>query len=104
MSSIRKRAKKHWKSERARKMKRKSQVHTDPAYTTLLFENDNHNHLGNVVPAEIRIFEGKFRDRAIICNEGIQAVIDTCLTNLSDNAVARLPNLKHIKRNIQHRR
>ena len=40
-------------------MKCKGQVHTDPANTTLLFENDNHNHLGNAVSAEIRIFEEK---------------------------------------------
>ena len=46
----------------------------------------------------------KIRDRAITCNENTQAVIDTCLTNLSDHAVARLPNFKHIKRNIQHQR
>ena len=94
----------YWKCEYAGKMKCKGRVHTDPANTTLLFENDNHNHLGNAVSAEIRIFEEKIRDRAITCNENTQAVIDTCLTNLSDHAVARLPNFKYIKRNIQHQR
>ena len=85
-------------------MKCKDPVHTDPANTTLLFENDNHNHLDNVVSAEIQIFEEKIRDRAITCNENTQAVMDTCLTNLSGHAVARLPDFKHIKRNIQHQR
>ena len=82
----------------------KGRIQTDPANTTLLFENDNHNHLGNAVSPKIRIFEEKIRDRAITCNENTQVVINTCLTNLSDHAVARLPNFKHIKRNIQHQR
>ena len=94
----------YWKCEYAGKMKCQDRVHTDPAYTTLLFENDNHNHLDNAVSAEIRTFEEKIRDQAITCNENIQAVIDTCLTNLSNHAVAHLPNFKHIKRNIQHQR
>ncbi|CAF4025458.1 unnamed protein product [Rotaria sordida] len=34
-------------------------------------------------------------------NESIQNVIDNCLRNASDQMVARLPNLKYIKRNIQ---
>ena len=92
----------YWKCEYEGKMKYKGRVHTDPANTTLFFENDNHNHLRNAVSAEIRIFEEKIRDRAITYNENTQAIIDTCLTNLSDHAVARLPNFKHIKRNIQH--
>ena len=85
-------------------MKCKGEVHTDCANTTLLFENNNYNHLENVESAEIQIFKEKIRDRAIIWYESTQVVIDTCLTNLSDNAVARLPNFKHIKGNIQHQR
>jgi hypothetical protein len=53
---------------------------------------------------EIRLFEEKIRDRAINCNETTQTIINNCLTNLSDIAVARLPAFKHIKRNIQHQR
>ncbi|CAF1618235.1 unnamed protein product, partial [Rotaria magnacalcarata] len=37
-------------------------------------------------------------------NEATQTVIDNCLVNLSDNAIARLPNFKHVKRTIQNRR
>ncbi|CAF4370614.1 unnamed protein product [Rotaria socialis] len=82
--------------------------------------NDNHNHPGNPVSTEIRIFEEKIRHRALNSNEATQNVIDYCLTNLSDNAVARLPDFKHVnpfnpatqendgiervKRNIQNRR
>ena len=69
----------YWKCEYAGKMKCKDRIHTDPPNTTLLFENDNYNHLGNAVAAEIRIFEEKIRDRAIICNESTQAVIDNLL-------------------------
>ncbi|CAF4883884.1 unnamed protein product [Rotaria socialis] len=86
----------------------------------LLHEDDNHNHPGNPVSTEIRIFEEKIRHRALNSNEATQNVIDYCLTNLSDNAVARLPDFKHVnpfnpatqendgiervKRNIQNRR
>ena len=65
----------YWKCEYAGKMKCNGRVHTDPANTTLLFENDNHNHLGSAVSAEIQIFEEKIRDQAITCNENTQAVI-----------------------------
>ncbi|CAF3348921.1 unnamed protein product, partial [Rotaria socialis] len=61
-------------------------------------------HNGNAVSIEIRIFEEKVRDRATNSNETTQTVIDNCLTNLSDHAVARLPGFKHIKRNIQKQR
>ncbi|CAF3457531.1 unnamed protein product, partial [Rotaria sp. Silwood2] len=50
---------------------------------------------GNAALVEIRIFEEKVRDRAINSNEATQAVIDNCLTNLSDYAVACLPDFKH---------
>lgn len=70
----------------------------------MLHENDTHNHPGNALAADIRLFEEKIRDRAIKCNETTQTIIDTCLTNLSNNAVARLPAFKHMKRNIQHQR
>ncbi|CAF2151195.1 unnamed protein product [Rotaria magnacalcarata] len=65
---------------------------------------DNHNHPGNPVSTEIRIFEEKIRHRALNSNEATQNVIDYCLTNLSDHAVARLPDFKHVKRNIQNHR
>ncbi len=68
----------------------------------MLFENDNHNHPGNTVSGEVRLFEEKVRDRAVNCNESTQTVIDHYLTNVSDHAVARLPKFKHIKRNIQN--
>ena len=63
----------------------------------VLHETNNHSHLGNAVSSEIRIFEEKIRDRAVNYNESTQTVIDNCLINLSDNAVARIPNFKHIK-------
>ena len=37
-------------------------------------------------------------------NESTQNVIDNCLRNVSDQMVARLPNFKYIKRNIQRQR
>ncbi|CAF1571339.1 unnamed protein product, partial [Rotaria sordida] len=55
----------YWKCEHARKLKCKGRVHTDYINTTLLYENDNHNHSDNEVSIEIRIFEGKVRDRVI---------------------------------------
>ncbi|CAF4936902.1 unnamed protein product, partial [Rotaria socialis] len=61
-------------------------------HTTLLHEDDNHNHPGNPVSTEIRIFEGKIRHRALNSSEATQNVIDYCLTNLSDHAAARLPD------------
>jgi hypothetical protein len=50
------------------------------------------------------MFEENIRDRATTCTETTQAIIDHCLTNLSDEAIARLPDFKHIKRNVQHKR
>ncbi|CAF4554165.1 unnamed protein product, partial [Rotaria sp. Silwood2] len=90
----------YWKCEHARKLKCKGRIHTNYINTILLYENDNHNHSGNAVSVEIRIFEEKVRDRAINSNETTQAVIDNCLTNLSDYAVARLPDFKHINLRI----
>lgn len=54
--------------------------------------------------SEIRLFEEKIRDRAINCHESTQTIINKCISDLSDNAVARLPAFKHVKRNIQHYR
>ncbi|CAF1364145.1 unnamed protein product, partial [Rotaria magnacalcarata] len=44
----------------------------------------------------------KIRHRALNSNETTQNVINYCLMNLSDNAVARLPDFKQVKRNIQN--
>ncbi|CAF1988490.1 unnamed protein product, partial [Rotaria magnacalcarata] len=85
-------------------MKVQRRIHTNCTHTTLLHESDNHNHPGNPVSTEIRIFEEKIRHRALNSNEATQNVIDYCLTNLSDHAVARLPDFKHVKRNIQNHR
>jgi len=87
----------YWKCESARTLKCKGRIHTDSLSTIILHETNNHNHLGNAVSSEIRIFEEKIRDRAINYNESTQTVIDNCLMILSDNAVARIPNFKHIK-------
>ncbi|CAF2820950.1 unnamed protein product [Rotaria sp. Silwood2] len=87
----------YWKCESAQSLKCKGRIHTNSLSTIILHETNNHNHLGKAVSSEIRIFEEKIRDRAINYNESTQTVIDNCLMNLSDNAVARIPNFKHIK-------
>ncbi|CAF1040411.1 unnamed protein product [Rotaria magnacalcarata] len=92
----------YWKCEHVRKFKCKRRIHTNCTHTTLLHENDNRNHPGNPVSTEIRIFEEKIRHRARNSNEATQNVIAYCLTNLSNHAVARLPDFKHVKRNIQN--
>ncbi|CAF3339026.1 unnamed protein product [Rotaria socialis] len=94
----------YWKCGHVRKFKCKGRIHTNCAHTTLLHENDNHNHPGNPVSTEIRIFEEKNCHRALNSNEATQNVIDYCLTNLSDHAVARVPDFKHVKRNIRNHR
>ncbi|CAF3449814.1 unnamed protein product [Rotaria socialis] len=76
----------YWKCEHVRKFKCKGRIHTNCTHTTLLHEDDNHNH------------------PALNSNEATQNVIDYCLMNLSDHAVARLPDFKHVKRNIQNHR
>ncbi|CAF3709620.1 unnamed protein product, partial [Rotaria socialis] len=92
----------YWKCEHVRKFKCKGRIHTNCTHTTLLHENDNHNHPGNPVSTEIGIFEEKIRHQAPNSNEATQNFIDYCLTNLADHAVARLPDFKHVKRNIQN--
>ncbi|CAF1414595.1 unnamed protein product [Rotaria sp. Silwood1] len=87
----------YWKCESAQSFKCIGRIHTNSLSTIILHETKNHNHLGNAVLSEIRIFEEKIRDRAINYNESTQTVIDNCLMNLSDNAVARIPKFKHIK-------
>ena len=64
--------------------------------TIILHENNNHNHLGNVLSSGVRLFEEKIRDRAVNYNESTQTVIDNCLDNLSDDTIARIPKFKHI--------
>ncbi|CAF2132253.1 unnamed protein product, partial [Rotaria magnacalcarata] len=85
----------YWKCEHVRKFKCKGRIHTNCTHTTLLHENDNHNHPGNPVSTEIRIFEEKIRHRVLNANEATQNVIDYCLTNLSDHA--DLPEIPHDK-------
>ena len=87
----------YWKCEFAQKFKCKGRLHSNSFMTIILHETNNHSPVGNVVASEIRIFEEKIRDRAINYNESTQTVIDNCLINLSDNAVARIPKFKHIK-------
>jgi hypothetical protein len=87
----------YWKCEFARKFKCKGRLHSDNLMTIVLHETNNHSHPGSALSSEIRIFEEKIRDRAVNYNESTQTVIDNCLINLSDNAVARIPNFKHIK-------
>ena len=94
----------YWKCEYARNLKCKGRLHTDGSNSVVLHETNNHNHPGSAVSTEIRIFEEKIRDRAANHTENTQSIIDHCLTTLSDQAVARLPEFKHIKRNIQHAR
>ena len=64
--------------------------------TIVLHENNHHNHLGNALSSEVRLFEEKIRDHAVNYNESSQTVIDNCLNNLSDDTVARIPKFKHI--------
>ena len=87
----------YWKCEEARTIKCKGRVHTNITNTSILHESNNHNHPGNSVLCEIRLFEEKIRDRAVNYNETTQTVIDNCLKNLSDHAVVRLPAFKKIK-------
>lgn len=49
----------YWKCEQARTIKCKGRVHTNVINTLLLNENNNHNHPGNSVSCEIRLFEEK---------------------------------------------
>ena len=94
----------YWKCEFIRKLKCKSRIHTNSINTIILHENNDHNHCGNAVSGEVRLFEEKIRDHAVSYNESTQTVIDNCLDNLSDDTVARIPKFKHIKRNIQNLR
>ena len=50
----------YWKCEYAGKMKCQGRVHNDPANTTLLFGNDNHNHLGMLYLLKFKSSKEKF--------------------------------------------
>jgi hypothetical protein len=69
-----------------------------------LHETGVHNHPANAANSEVRLFQDKVRSRAMNTNESTQNVIDNCLRNVTDQMVARLPNFKYIKRNIQRQR
>ncbi|CAF1021640.1 unnamed protein product [Didymodactylos carnosus] len=73
-------------------------------HITILLEGFNYNHPASAVSYEVRSFEDKVRSRAVNTNESTQDVIDNCLKNVSDQMVVRLPNIKHIQRNIQRQR
>ncbi|CAF4572679.1 unnamed protein product [Rotaria socialis] len=66
--------KSYWKCEHVRTFKCNGRIHTNCTHTTLLHEDDNHNH------------------PALNSSVATQNVIDYCLTNLSDHAAARLPD------------
>ena len=81
----------YWKYGFIRTLKCKGRIHTDSINTIILHENNNHNHLGNTVSSEVRLFEEKIRDRSVNCNESTQTVIDNCLDNLSGDTLTRVP-------------
>ncbi|CAF4091203.1 unnamed protein product [Rotaria socialis] len=83
---------------------RPRRIHTDHNHTTILLENNDHNHPASAVNNEVRLFQDKLRSRAVTTTESTQHIMDNCLNNVSDQMVARLPNLKYIKRNIQRQR
>ncbi|CAF3321274.1 unnamed protein product [Rotaria socialis] len=87
-----------------RTIKFKGRIHTDHNHTTILLENNDHNHPASAVNNEVRLFQDKLRSRAVTTTESTQHIMDNCLNNVSDQMVARLPNLKYIKRNIQRQR
>ncbi|CAF1080873.1 unnamed protein product [Rotaria magnacalcarata] len=91
----------YWKCEYCRTIKCKGRIHTDHNHTTILLENNDHNHPASAVNNEVRLFEDKLRSRAMTTTESTQHIMDNCLNNASDQMVARLPNFKYIKRNIQ---
>ncbi|CAF1040298.1 unnamed protein product [Didymodactylos carnosus] len=94
----------YWKCAHCRTIKCKGRIHTDVNNTTVLLENSDHNHPPSAVSNEVRSFEDKVRSRAVNTNESTQDVINNCLKNVSDQMVARIPDFKHIKRNIQRQR
>ena len=94
----------YWKCEYCRTIKCKGRIHTDVNYTNILHEAATHNHSASAAHADIRLFQDKIRSRAMNNNESTQNVIDNCLRNVSDQMVARLPNFKYMKRNIQRQR
>ena len=94
----------YWKCEFCRTIKCKGRIHTDLNNTNILFENNEHNHPASAVTNEVRLFQDKIRSRAADTTESTQRVIDQCLNDVSDQMVARLPNFKYIKRNIQRQR
>ncbi|CAF1227763.1 unnamed protein product [Rotaria sordida] len=79
-------------------------IHTDVNFTNILHENSDHNHPANAANTEVRLFQDEVRSRAMNTNESTQNIIDNCLRNASDQMIARLPNFKNIKRNIQQQR
>ena len=66
----------YWKCEFVRTFKWNVRIHTNSIITIILHENNDHNHLGNAVSSEVRLFEEKIRDRAVNYNESTQTVID----------------------------
>ena len=94
----------YWKCEFCRTIKCKGRIHTDLNNTNILFENNEHNHPASAVTNEVKLFQEKIRSRAANTTESTQRVIDQCLNSVSDQMVARLPNFKYIKRNIQRQR
>ena len=49
----------YWKCEFVRMLKGKGRIHANSNKTIILQENNNHNHLGNAVSSEVRLFEEK---------------------------------------------
>lgn len=94
----------YWKCESSRSFKCKGRVHTDLDHSMLLSEPTEHNHPASAVNAEVRLFREKIKSRAVNTTESTQNIIDNCLSDATDQMVARLPNFKHVKRTIQRQR
>ncbi|CAF3353362.1 unnamed protein product, partial [Rotaria sp. Silwood2] len=81
----------YWKCEYCRTIKCKGRIHSDINFTTILHENDAHNHPPKVANTEVRMFHDKIRTRVITTHEGTQCVIDNFLKDTSNEMVALLP-------------
>ncbi|CAF4861380.1 unnamed protein product, partial [Rotaria socialis] len=61
----------YWKCEHVRKFKCKGGIHTNCTHTTLLHENDNHNHPGILVQLKFEYLKKKFVIEHLIQAKGL---------------------------------
>lgn len=96
-------AKTHWKCQFVKKFRCPARVTTENGKITHYSERE-HNHVGDVANVEKEKVSAAIRHAAKTTSDAPKIILASCLQIASQSAVATLPKLRYVKRNIRNQR